>query len=287
MSFFESILLVGCGNMGRALVAAWRGSGVAAHHIRIIEPNAALAERATRGYGVETYENLAAFPAHIKPDCIVFAVKPVALDTVLPQYAERFGTGVEVVGQRAEERDRGPLYVSVAAGKRLHYFAEKIGAEAAIIRTMPSVLAEIGRGVTAATQGRHVTDLQREYANTLLACQGDVVWVEEAQMDTVTAISGSGPAYAFFFMEAMVQAGISQGLQPAMAKTLVLSTMRGAADLANQSTESLEALRAKVVSPAGTTEAALRILMSPDHGLQPLLRQAVEAAASRAKELAN
>lgn len=280
MSFFESILLVGCGNMGRALVAAWRGSGVAATSIRVIEPNASLAEKATRGYGVETYENLAAFPAHIKPDCIVFAVKPVALDTVLPQYSERFGTGETTV------EGSSPLYVSVAAGKKLTYFAEKMGENAAIIRTMPSVLAEIGRGVTAATQGKRVSSIQRDNANTLLACQGDVVWVDEAQMDTVTAISGSGPAYAFYFMEAMVQAGIGLGLHPGMAKTLVLSTVRGAADLANQSTESLEALRAKVVSPAGTTEAALKVLMSPDHGLQPLLREAVQAATARSKELA-
>ncbi len=273
MSFFESVLLVGCGNMGRALLAAWRGSGVTANSIRIIEPNPPLAEKATRGYGVETYENLATLPAHIKPECIVFAVKPVALDTVLPHYAERFGAH--------------PLYVSVAAGKPLSYLSSKLGEGSAIIRTMPSVLAEIGRGVTAATQGKHVGAEQRDHANTLLACQGDVVWVEEAQMDAVTAISGSGPAYAFYFMEALVQAAVGLGLHPGMAKTLVLSTVRGAADLANQSTESLEALRAKVVSPAGTTEAALQVLMSPDHGLQPILREAVMAATARAKELAN
>ena len=280
MSFFESILLVGCGNMGRALVAAWRGSGVAASSIRIIEPNLQLAEKAIRGHGVEAYESLAVLPAHIKPDCVIFAVKPVALDTVLPAYGERFNPRGDKAGEA------GPLYISVAAGKRISYMNEKLGANAAVIRTMPSVLAEIGRGVTAATQGKAVTPVQRDNANTLLACQGDVVWVEETQMDAVTAISGSGPAYAFYFMEAMTQAAINLGLHPGMAKTLVLSTVRGAADLANQSTESLEALRAKVVSPAGTTEAALRVLMSPDHGFQPILREAVTAAMSRAKELA-
>jgi pyrroline-5-carboxylate reductase len=279
MSFFESILLVGCGNMGRALLAAWRGSGVSAASIRVIEPNQQLAEKATRGYGVEAYESLAVLPAHIKPDCVVFAVKPVALDTVLPAYGERFGPHTNTT-------DNGPLYISVAAGKQLGYFANKLGAKAAVIRTMPSVLAEIGRGVTAATQGQHVTSEQRENGNTLLACQGDVVWVDEAQMDAVTAISGSGPAYAFYFMEAMVQAAIDLGLHPGMAKTLVLGTVRGAADLASQSTESLESLRSKVVSPAGTTEAALQVLMSPDHGFQPILRDAVTAAVARAKELA-
>jgi pyrroline-5-carboxylate reductase len=273
MSFFQSILLVGCGNMGRALVAAWRGSGVVASSIRVIEPNPTLSEKVIRGYGVEAYESLQVLPSHIKPDCVVFAVKPIALDTVLPTYAERFG--------------KEPLYISVAAGKRLDYLHTKLGAESPIIRTMPSVLAEIGRGVTAATQGAFVSPTQRDHGNTLLACQGDVVWVDETQMDAVTAISGSGPAYAFYFMESLVQAAIGLGLQPAMAKTLVLSTLRGAADLANQSTESLEALRAKVVSPAGTTEAALRVLMSPDHGLQPLMREAVYAAVGRSKELSN
>lgn len=272
MSFFSSILLVGCGNMGGALLAAWRGHGVAAPNLKIIEPHLARAEYATRTYGVECYESLEVMPEHYQPDCVVFAVKPNQLDAMVPAFAKRFGSK--------------PLYMSVAAGKTLAYFAKHLGSDAAVIRTMPNVLSQIGRGVTAASTGARVQGGQKDYAATLLGCQGEVVWVDESQIDSVTAISGSGPAYAFYFIEALIAAGERVGLPAAMAKSLALHTLRGAADLAMQSAEPLDKLRQSVASSGGTTEAALRVLMAPDTGFEPLLRDAVKAAVDRAKELA-
>lgn len=272
MSFFSSVLLVGCGNMGGALLASWRGHGVKAEDIKVIEPTLAHAERITRTHGVECYESLDVMPENYRPECVVLAVKPHTMEVVLPHFAKRFGVR--------------PLYMSVAAGKTIAFFQKFLGHDAAIIRTMPNVLSQIGRGVTGAAAGEFVSPTQREQAQTLLGCQGEVVWVEEDDIDKVTSIAGSGPAYIFYLVEAMVKAGEHVGLQPEMAKMLALHTIRGAADLAMQSPEPVDKLRVSVTSPGGTTEAALRVLMSPDNGFEPLLREAMEAAVKRAKEIA-
>ena len=209
----------------------------------------------------------------LSPDAVVFAVKPQIIADVVPGY-RRF--------VRPQT-----LFVSIAAGTTIAGLARHLGADAAIVRCMPNTPAAIGRAITVACPNPLVSETQRRLSDALLAAIGESAWVEdEALMDAVTAVSGSGPAYVFLLIEALAAAGARVGLPADLALRLARETVAGAGELARQSPEAPARLRENVTSPGGTTRAALDILMA-EHGLPELLDRAVAAAAARSRELAS
>jgi pyrroline-5-carboxylate reductase len=206
------------------------------------------------------------------PDVIVLAVKPQVADDVLPGLARLAGPHT--------------LLLSIAAGRRLEGLARHMPDGAAIVRAMPNTPAAIGRGVTVAVANATVTRAQRALADELMGAVGEVLWVEdEALLDPVTAVSGSGPAYVFLLAECLAEAGRAAGLDAALADRLARATVAGSAALLEQSDLSSADLRRNVTSPGGTTAAALDIL-GGGQGLQKLMTAAVAAATKRGRELA-
>jgi pyrroline-5-carboxylate reductase len=266
-----TVVLVGCGQMGSAMLRGWLASG-AAKRFLVVEPEggpAALADTPA----VVCYRAAEDLPPDIAPDAVVFAVKPQIIDAVLPAY------------RRWVRPDT--LFLSIAAGKTIRGIARHLGDSAAIIRCMPNTPAAIGRAITVACPNPHVGSGQRRLCEALLAAIGDSAWVEdEALMDPVTAVSGSGPAYVFLLIEALAAAGARAGLPEDLALRLARATVAGAGELALVSPDSPARLRENVTSPGGTTRAALDVLMA-EHGVPELLDRAVAAATARSRELAN
>ncbi len=266
----STLVLVGCGKMGSALLRGWITGGAAARFF-VVEPAGASAgfESAVGVSWHQTPEELAGEPA---PSAVVFAVKPQVIDAVLPGYRRWAG--------------RDTLFVSIVAGKTIAGITCHLG-PAALVRTMPNTPAAIGRGITVACANARVTQTQRELCDKLLAAAGESAWVEdEALLDAVTAVSGSGPAYVFLLIEALAQAAEAVGLPPALALRLARATVAGSGELARLSDDSPAQLRENVTSPGGTTRAALDVLMATD-GLVALIGRAVAAAAARSRELAS
>jgi pyrroline-5-carboxylate reductase len=266
-----ALLLAGCGQMGGALLRGWRARGLAQHYV-IVEPGPGAAAFAGEA-GVTAFASADRLPADLKPDVIVFAVKPQVMGEVAPAY-RRFAGG-------------GTLFLSIAAGKTLGFFARQLGATAAVVRAMPNTPAAIGRGIAVACASRAVAVAQRALAERLLGAVGEVGWVDdEALIDAVTAVSGSGPAYVFLLIECLAKAGVAAGLTEELAMRLARATVAGSGELARLSAAPAARLRESVTSPGGTTRAALDVMMAPD-GLQTLLTRAVLAAARRSRELAD
>lgn len=272
MADAPTVLLVGCGKMGGALLAGWLEQG-AAHRVAVVEPNAA-AVAALRGRpGVALLDDVAAIESGFAPTVVVFATKPQGMERVVPSYRRFAGAGC--------------AFVSIAAGRTVAFFEQHLGATAAVVRGMPNTPAQVGRGITVAVPNRHVSADQRRVVAGLLAAVGAVAWVEdEALMDAVTAVSGSGPAYVFLLAECLAEAGARAGLPPELATTLARATVAGAGELLHRAREPAAVLRQNVTSPGGTTAAALSVLMGED-GMQALLTRAVAAAAKRSRELAS
>jgi pyrroline-5-carboxylate reductase len=266
----DSLVLVGCGKMGSAMLRGWIASNAASRFF-VVEPEGTPLEFATEP-GVEWHTAADTLPSELVPEAVVFAVKPQVFDAVLPFY--RRWVRPETV------------FVSIVAGKTLTGFTRHLGA-AAIIRTMPNTPAAIGRAITVACASPLVTREQRRLCDRLLAAIGESAWVEdETLMDAVTAVSGSGPAYVFLLIETLARAGEAEGLPPDLALRLARSTVAGSGELARVSEEGPARLRENVTSPGGTTRAALDVLMAPA-GLQQLIGRAVAAAAARSRELAD
>jgi pyrroline-5-carboxylate reductase len=178
------------------------------------------------------------------------------------------------------------VVVSIMAGRTLAFLQSPLPRATAIVRAMPNTPAAIGRGITVAVGNKHVTSAQKELADRLLAATGAVEWItDEAHMDAVTAVSGSGPAYVFLLAEALARAGVAAGLPEALAEKLARLTVAGSGELLNNTPEDAATLRQNVTSPGGTTAAALAVLMAED-GLAPLMQRAVAAATKRSRELA-
>jgi pyrroline-5-carboxylate reductase len=206
-----------------------------------------------------------------QPDVIVFAVKPQQIDTLVPQFAEL--------------AERGAVVLSVAAGKSIGAIEKLLGGAPMVVRAMPNTPAAIGQGITALVANSAVGGEQKSLCERLLSAVGAVVWLDdEALMDAVTAISGSGPAYVFLLIEALAAAAEKEGLAADLARTLATATVSGAGAYAAQSLNAPGRLREQVTSPGGTTQAALEILMGDD-GLAELIAKAVQAAAARSREL--
>jgi pyrroline-5-carboxylate reductase len=180
------------------------------------------------------------------------------------------------------------MFLSVAAGTPIAAFEDTLGAQSPVIRAMPNTPAAIGRGITVIVGNAHATAAHLDMAETLLRAVGQVVRLDaEQQMDAVTAVSGSGPAYVFHLIEALAAAGVSEGLPDDLAMALAKATVGGAGQLAEDAPEDPAQLRINVTSPSGTTQAALEVLMNETDGFPALMRRAVKAAAARSRELAN
>ena len=257
--------------MGSAMLRGWLRGDAAGRYV-VIEPAGVPGELAD-SRAIEWHRAPEDIAADLAPEAVVFAVKPQILDSLLSAYRRWV---------RPET-----LFLSIAAGKTIAGIARHLGSEAAIIRCMPNTPAAIGRAITVACPNARVGQGQRRLCEQLLAAIGDSAWVEdEALMDAVTAVSGSGPAYVFLLIEALAAAGARAGLPPELSLRLARATVAGAGELALVSSETPARLRENVTSPGGTTRAALDVLMA-EHGLPELLDRAVAAATARSRELAN
>jgi pyrroline-5-carboxylate reductase len=263
-----SLLLVGAGKMGAAMLEGWLRLGLAS--VDVIDPSpppdvAAMLEL----HGIRRNPTPdSASP----PSVIVLAIKPQILDGAMPRIVRHVG--------------RDTLVISIMAGKNLAALESGLPAGTAIVRAMPNTPAAIGRGATVAVPNAAVSTEQRAMAQSLLAASGSVDWIEdESLMDAVTAVSGSGPAYVFLMVESLAKAGVAAGLPEDLAMALARRTVTGAGELLHQSNLPAAQLRVNVTSPGGTTAAALGVLMSED-GLDHLMRDAVAAATERSRQLA-
>jgi pyrroline-5-carboxylate reductase len=265
---FGSVILVGAGNMGGALLSGWLKNGVPGKNVTVLDPSPSELMRKT--IADAGARHFTALPEGLSADILFLAVKPQAMDTVLPSVKA-------AVGEKT-------VAVSVAAGKTLSYLASHLG-EIGMVRAMPNTPAMVGRGVTGAFANPKVSTAQRDAVQALLAVSGPVEWVAtEADIDAVTAVSGSGPAYVFYLVECMAEAGRKLGLPADLAMRLARETVAGAGEMLHQSSEDASKLRQNVTSPGGTTAAALAVLMA-DEGMQPLFDAAIAAAHKRAEEL--
>lgn len=263
------VAFIGGGNMARSLIGGMIARGADPTRVRVADPVPAVREALTADFGVQTFAT--ATEAVDQATVWVLAVKPQVMRTVC----------AEVVDIARSAR---PLAVSIAAGLSSAQLSRWLGGDAAVIRAMPNTPSLIGAGMTGLFANSRVDDTQRDQAERLLDAVGPTAWIDdEAQMDAVTAISGSGPAYVFLFSEAMQAAGIRQGLSPETARLLANQTLLGAARMLTEREETADQLRHNVTSPGGTTHAAVETFEKG--GLRELVDSAVEAAAVRGREL--
>lgn len=263
----RGLLLVGCGKMGSAMLAGWIKGGLPPASIAVVEPRPSEWLAGLVDLGLHLNGEQPASPA-----VVVIAVKPQMMAEALPQAAGLGGGGT--------------LVISVAAGTMISRFEGVFGPGTPVIRAMPNTPAAIGRGITAICGNGTATDAHLALAESLLTSVGQVVRLEgEHQMDAVTAVSGSGPAYVFHLIETLAAAGAAEGLPADLSMKLAKATVAGAGALAEEAGEDPGQLRVNVTSPGGTTAAALSVLMDEDRGFPALLREAVRKAADRGREL--
>jgi pyrroline-5-carboxylate reductase len=263
------VLLIGFGNMGQALARGWLARGRTAATIRVVD-TASGARSAAAALGIAASERVGAPLSGSVADVVVIAVKPNQLTAALADLAPGA---------------RGSVFLSIAAGKTLAQLEAGLGAGAAVVRAMPNTPAAIGQGISALVANAAVTPAQRALCDELLAAVGATAWLDdESDMDAVTAVSGSGPAYVFLLIECLERAGVDAGLAPELARRLALATVAGAGAYAAAADEPAAELRRRVTSPGGTTQAALEVL-GAERGLGDLIARAVRAAAKRSREL--
>jgi pyrroline-5-carboxylate reductase len=267
-AFPGPLLLLGAGKMGFAMLEGWLKRGLAPRKLIVIEPQPTKALKALvlRGLKLNPKGKAATAAA------IVIAVKPQSAPEAVLAVAAHVG--------------KSTLVLSIMAGRTLRFLAGALPAGTAVVRAMPNTPAAIGRGITVAVGDGKVSARQRKQASDLLAAIGTVEWAnDEAIMDAVTAVSGSGPAYVFLLAEAMTKAGIAAGLPAPLAAKLARETVAGSGELLHRSDLDAATLRQNVTSPGGTTAAALEVLMGP-RGFEELLTKAIAAATRRGRELA-
>jgi pyrroline-5-carboxylate reductase len=266
--FDGTLVLVGAGKMGGAMLEGWHRLGLKFDQVIAIEPDPApeIITLGQRGLRINPALDTTTATA------IVIAVKPQIATQVLPTLARLI-------------RDH-TVVISIMAGRTLGFLEKALPANAAVVRAMPNTPASIGRGITVAVPNARVNKAQRELADKLLRATGAVEWVtDESLMDAVTAVSGSGPAYVFLLAESLARAGAAAGLPADLATRLARATVAGAGELLHRSALDAATLRQNVTSPGGTTAAALDVLMGRD-GLDPVMERAIAAATRRSRELA-
>lgn len=264
-----TIVLVGAGKMGSAMLEGWLALGLAAKNLVVVEPQPSTEISTLVDRGLQLNPCIATAS---EAAAIVIAVKPQVAPEVVPGLAP-------YVGART-------VTISIMAGRTLRFLEDSLSERAALVRAMPNTPAAIGRGITVAVPNVRVSQAQRELVQALLAATGAVEWIEdEALMDAVTAVSGSGPAYVFLLAEVLASAGAAVGLPGDLAARLARATVAGSGELLNRSVLDPAVLRQNVTSPGGTTAAALDVLMGPD-GFEALMKRAVASATQRSRDLA-
>jgi len=262
----HKVSFIGGGNMAAAIIGGLIASGTQPTDIEVVEINADARAQLSARFGVVTHTDLSQARLHA---LIVMAVKPHTLPDVAAALAQRLA---------------GHLVVSIAAGVRVADLVRWLGGHARIVRAMPNTPALVRAGITGLFAPPTVSHDARSQAEAVLRAVGGVVWVEdEPQLDAVTAVSGSGPAYVFYFIESLEAAGVAQGLAPETARQLALQTFFGAAKLALESGEEPGVLRQRVTSRGGTTERGIAVLDAA--AVKLAIGQAVEAASRRSAEL--
>ena len=261
------IMFVGAGNMASALIGGLIARGTAPASLQAIDPSASQREALGARFGIATHAT-SGDPVG-QADVIVMAVKPQQMHEAVEALAPQIAT---------------QLIISVAAGVRATDLSRWLGGYSRIVRTMPNTPALIGLGATGLAMLAGGTDADRKLAESIMQAVGQTVWVDdESQLDAVTALSGSGPAYVFRFIESMIAAGTGLGLSPEQSRQLALQTVSGAAQLACASSEPVALLRERVTSKGGTTAAALSVFEA--RGLDAVVAQAMGAARDRSAEL--
>lgn len=259
---------IGAGNMASALIGGLCNSGFPSNRLYVTDPDENKLNTLTTTFQVNTCLSNQVLLDHSQ--VVVLAVKPQVMNNVVSELT-------------IKGNDR--LYLSIAAGIRTDHLLAWFGQDVALVRAMPNTPALVQTGATGLFANEAVTDEQRKIAENIMSAVGIALWVEqESQLDAVTALSGSGPAYFFYLMEAMEQAGVELGLNSDLVHALTVQTALGAAKLAQTATESPQQLRQRVTSPGGTTEAAINHMQS-ENGLN-IIKQAVLAANHRSEELA-
>ncbi len=260
----RGLVMLGCGKMGSAMLEGWLNGGLPASSVHVLDPNPSEWLRQT---GVVVNGDLPDSPA-----VVLLAVKPQIMADALPS-VNRFGGGAT-------------LFLSIAAGTPISTFEAALGQNTRIVRSMPNTPAAIGKGITAIVGNAASGAEDLDMAETLLSSIGQVVRLEtEDQIDAVTGVSGSGPAYVFYMIDALAAAGEAEGLPADLAMSLAKATVAGAGALAASAEETPGQLRINVTSPNGTTQAGLEVLMDGTTGLSPLIRRTVGAASDRSREL--
>lgn len=269
-SMHAKICFIGAGNMAQSLIGGLIASGYAKAKIVATDPNADIQKSIIQQFGIDCLaDNNQAIAS---ADIVVLAVKPQILSHVCQSI-------------QAAVQAKQPMIISVAAGIRCHDIDRWLGGNLAIVRTMPNTPALIQTGATGLFANANVTEEQQSQAEHIMRATGITVWVkQESHIDTVTALSGSGPAYYFLFMEAMQNAAVEMGLDEKTAHLLTMQTALGAAKMVMESHQDCATLRQKVTSPNGTTEKAIQSFEAD--GLRQIVRKAMQAAQTRAGELA-
>ncbi len=262
----QGIAFIGGGNMASAIIGGLLKQCWPASHIDVVEPFEEARAKLSSQFGITAQARAGSFLT--RADLVVWAVKPQTFKDAAAQ---------------TQVHTQAALHLSVAAGIRSDTIAQWLGSER-VVRAMPNTPALIGKGITALFARAAVNEPDKALANQVLGSTGELMWVDaEDQIDAVTALSGSGPAYMFYFMEAMREAGTGMGLDPAQAYRLAIATLIGAGELAKASTDAPETLRQRVTSKGGTTYAALSAMEAS--GIKPAFIAAMQAAQQRAKEL--
>jgi len=259
--------------MGGVLLAAWLDKGLSEKNVIIVDPAPPAAGFLSPGLSLKIVASAAEIPPAFQPQIIFFAVKPQLMDEIVPSYRHFAGA------------PGGPLFVSIAAGRTLASFEADLGAGTPLVRAMPNTPASVSRGATVACANAAVSQDQRLACAGLFEAVGFFDWVaDESLIDAVTAVSGSGPAYVFYFTECLARAGVEVGLEPSMAMHLARATVAGGGEMLHRAEDSPDMLRRNVTSPGGTTAAALDVFLE-NQALEVLVERAVKAAKARAKKL--
>lgn len=265
------LLLVGCGKMGGALLRGWLGEGVKGCDVFVIDPAPQGLDDVIAS-GVTVFTHYDDIPADLDPSLVLLAVKPQFMDDALEN--------LEMLAQP------GTTFLSIAAGKNVAYFKRALGTQVHVVRSMPNTPAAVGRGMSVIFRDANVPAPILDLCGALLEAVGEIAWVEDEElMHQVTAVSGGGPAYVFLLIEALAEAGRAAGLPADLSMRLARSTVCGSGELAYRASEPAADLRKAVMSPKGTTEQAIAVLMAAD-GIQPLMTRAIAAATQRSRELA-
>jgi pyrroline-5-carboxylate reductase len=260
------LAIVGAGMMGEALARGLLAAGWSVDEVILADVRAERLTELDASLGCETTTD--ALEAATDATGAILAVKPQDADAALDRIAGALGAGG---------------LVSIVAGLRTTSIEDKLGGRPSVVRAMPNTAARVGKGVTALAPGRYTTDETRELADAVFTAVGPVVWLSEDELDAVTAVSGSGPAYVFLVAEALVEAGVALGLARDVAETLVYATVEGAGRMLSETGEPPAVLRAQVTSPGGTTAAALAVLEAM--AVRAAFGEAVRAAHRRSVEL--